>query len=232
MNMSMQKKIVLANLKAYRSPKQVEQWCDSFLSALGKTPETMEIVLAVPDMAMERVFARIKDKSGISLAAQALSSFPQGSYTGSTPAAWLRGLVRYSLAGHRERRTYFRESVQDVARQVHEALAEEIIPIICVEGEHFHEQLAALSYEEREQVYWAFTPKVETPLALRKDLSVITEAVAKMGKQSGQRPVLYGGGITRENSGVLWDVPGISGIMMAEASLDADAFAKLVQRLP
>ena len=229
--MTTQKKIVLANLKAYRSPTQVEQWCDSFLASLRNVPETLEIVLAVPDLAMERAFEKIKGRSGISLAAQALSSFPQGSYTGSTPAAWLRDLVRYSLAGHHERRTYFHESVQDVARQVHEALAEEIIPIICVEGEYFHQQLAALSYEEREQVWWAFTPKTETALVLRRDLPIITETVAKMGQQSGKRPVLYGGGITSENGGARWAVPGISGIMAGAACLDALVFASLIQRL-
>ena len=231
MNMSIQKKIVLANLKAYRSPKQVEQWCGTFLAALHTVPETMEIVLAVPDMALERAFAQIQGRRGISLAAQALSSFPQGSYTGSTPAAWLRGLVRYSLAGHRERRTYFHEGVQDVAKQAHEALVEEIIPIICVGGEYFHQQLAALSYEEREQVCWAFTPEVELPLILRRDLPVITDAVAKIGQLSGKRPVFYGGGVTLENSGTLWSIPGISGIMAAGASLDALAFTSLVQRL-
>ena len=77
--MNSQKKIVLANLKAYRSPTQVEQWCDSFLAALQSVPETMEIVLAVPNMALERVFQKIKGRNGISLAAHAVSAFPQGS---------------------------------------------------------------------------------------------------------------------------------------------------------
>lgn len=144
------KKIILVNLKTYRSPLQVEQWCHDFIAALRAVPQGIEPVLAVPAMAMERAANAIKGRTGVSLAAQVLSSFPQGSYTGSTPAAWLRGLVRYSLAGHRERRLYFHEGVQDVARQVHEALEEDIRPIVCVDGDTFAQQLAAFTLEQRE----------------------------------------------------------------------------------
>lgn len=91
------KKIVLANLKAYRSPKLVGEWCDALLSALSRTPDTLEVVLALPDMALGDAADKIGGRAGFSLAAQALSPFPQGSYTGSTPAAWLKGLVHYTL---------------------------------------------------------------------------------------------------------------------------------------
>lgn len=224
-------RIVLANLKAYRAPALVEQWFDDFMAQLRKAPDGIEVVIAVPDMALERVAAKINPAAGISLAAQVLSPFPQGSYTGSTPAAWLRGLVRYSLAGHRERRAYFHETAQDVARQAHEALEEEITPIICVEGEQFHQQLAAFSYEEQEQIYWAFTPKIETGLVLPRDLQVITDAITKIAQLSGNRPVLYGSGINASNINTIWALPGLSGIMVTEASRDAKAFAELIQRL-
>ena len=226
-----QKKIILANLKAYRSPALVEQWCGDFLAALQQMPEEVEIILAVPHMALERVWQNIEKLPGISLAAQVLSSFPQGSYTGTTPAAWLRGLVRYSLAGHRERRNYFHETVQDVARQVHEALEEDITPIVCVEGEYFVQQLAAFTLEERERIYWAFTPKLEIGLVLPRDLNVISEAIAKIAAQGGGRPVLYGGGISADNVSAIWALPGISGIMLGEVCRDAGNFAGLVQSL-
>ena len=225
------RKIVLANLKAYRAPAQVEQWFDDFVAQLRTTPDGVEVVLALPDMALEQVADKSKTIAGISLAAQALSPFPQGSYTGSTPAAWLRGLVRYSLAGHRERRVYFHETAQDVARQAHEALEEEITPIVCVEGEQFHKQLAAFSYEERERLIWAFTPKIETALVLPRDLQVITDAIAKIAQVSGNRPVLYGSGINAQNINTIWALPGLSGILVAEASRDAKAFAGMIQRL-
>lgn len=225
------KKIILANLKAYRSPPQVEQWCHDFLSALRAVPQGIELVLAVPAMAMERAADAIKGRTGVSLAAQALSSFPQGSYTGSTPAAWLRGLVRYSLAGHRERRLYFHEGVQDVARQVREALEEDIRPIVCVDGDTFTQQLAAFSPEQRENLYWACTPKVPVALRLPEDLAVIRGAIGKILEQGGRTPVLYGGGVTAGTIGALWALPELSGIMVGEACRDARTFADLIGRL-
>lgn len=224
------KNIVLANLKAYRSPRLVGEWCDALLSALGKTPDTLEVVLALPDMALGDAADKIGGRAGFSLAAQALSPFPQGSYTGATPAAWLKGLVRYTLAGHRERRCYFHESVQDVAREVAEALDEAIRPIVCVESGTFAPQLAALRREEQEQVFWAFTPRVTMPLQT-EDLETIAKSVAHIRRQSDDRPVLYGGGVHAGNARSIWAIEGLSGLMLGEACHNASAFARIVESL-
>ena len=224
------KKIVLANLKAYRSPKLVGEWCDALLSALGKTPDSIEVVLALPDMALGDAADKIGGRAGFSLAAQALSPFPQGSYTGATPAAWLKGLVRYALAGHRERRCYFHESVQDVAREVAEALDEAIRPIVCVESGTFAPQLAALRREEQEQVFWAFTPRVTMPLQ-KEDLETIAKSVAHIRRQSDDRPVLYGGGVHAGNARSIWAIEGLGGLMLGEACHNASAFARIVESL-
>lgn len=224
------KKIVLANLKAYRSPKLVGEWCDALLSALGKTPDSLEVVLALPDMALGDAADKIGGRAGFSLAAQALSPFPQGSYTGATPAAWLKGLVRYALAGHRERRCYFHESVQDVAREVAEALDEAIRPIVCVENGTFAPQLAALRREEQEQVFWAFTPRVTMPLQ-KEDLETIAKSVAHIRRQSDDRPVLYGGGVHAGNARSIWAIEGLGGLMLGEACHNASAFARIVESL-
>ena len=248
------KKIVLANLKAYRSPRLVGEWCDALLSALGKTPDTLEVVLALPDMALGDAADKIGGHAGFSLAAQALSPFPQGSYTGATPAAWLKGcrlwsknlpkpcytgatpaawlkgLVRYTLAGHRERRCYFHESVQDVAREVAEALDEAIRPIVCVESGTFAPQLAALRREEQEQVFWAFTPRVTMPLQ-KEDLETIAKSVAHIRRQSDDRPVLYGGGVHAGNARSIWAIEGLGGLMLGEACHNASAFARIVESL-
>ena len=224
------KKIVLANLKAYRSPKLVSEWCNTLLSALGKTPDSLEVVLALPDMALGDAADKIGGRAGFSLAAQALSPFPQGSYTGATPAAWLKGLVRYALAGHRERRCYFHESVQDVAREVAEALDEAIRPIVCVESGTFAPQLAALRREEQEQVFWAFTPRVTMPLQT-EDLETIAKSVAHIRRQSDDRPVLYGGGVHAGNARSIWAIEGLGGLMLGEACHNASAFARIVESL-
>ncbi len=225
-----QKKLVLANLKACLAPRQVADWCDAFLNSLAAVPDNMEVILALPNMALADCAGKIRDRPGVVLAAQCVSPFPQGSYTGTTPAAWLRGLVRYTLAGHRERRQYFHETVQDVAREVQEALEEEIRPIVCVESGVFVQQLAALRQEEQEKVFWAFTPRTELPLQ-KDDFATIASSVAAIRRQSGGRPVLYGGRVEADNASAVWNIKDISGIMLGRACHDARGFAGIIQSL-
>ncbi len=126
------KKKIVANWKANLSPERVAQWLDAFASVYRPRLD-IEVILAVPILALPTVAAKVEALPGVALAAQSVSSYPQGSYTGSTPASWLRGLATYTLIGHRERRRYFHETVQDVARQAYESLAEDLRPINAVD---------------------------------------------------------------------------------------------------
>ena len=46
----------------------------------------------------------------LSLGSQYISPFPNGAYTGQISSDMVRNLVKFSIAGHSERRTYFKES--------------------------------------------------------------------------------------------------------------------------
>ncbi len=223
-------KIVLANWKANLAPGPARQWCETFAAAY-RPREDVEVVLAVPALYLEGVAAKIQKLAGISLAAQGVSSFPQGNYTGSLPAAWLRGLARYALLGHGERRRYFHESVQDVARQACECLAEDVRPILCVDEELLVPQAAALAVEELDRLIWAYTPATPKSLELSRDSKDISAMLTKMAPRINRRPVLYGGGIRKDNSRLIWEIPGLSGLLVGAASLDAATFAALVAGL-
>jgi triosephosphate isomerase len=226
----MQKKIIIANFKAYFTPDQLDTWCEQFLASLRSPAAQIEVVLAMPIIALPRIQKRMQG-STVTLAAQTLSSFPQGSYTGSTPAAWLRDIVQYSLVGHRERRKYFHEGVQDVTRQAAEAISEEIKPIVCVEGEQFIPQLASFTDEQRDHLIWAFTPETGGTLEMSRDLQEIENAVGQMILRSGRRPVLYGGGVTDKNCASLLQIAGLSGLLMGKACHDPILFAQLINQL-
>ena len=224
------KKIVLANWKANLAPDRAMAWCDAFVAAVR--PNTgVEIVLAVPTFMLEQVHERTRKIAAIALAAQGVSPYPQGSYTGAIPAAWLRGMVRYSLLGHRERRKYFHETVQDVARQGFESLAEEIQPIVCVDSGLVQQQAAAFAREEMDRLIWAFTPDTTVGLELARDTATIWAEVAEVARKTDNRPVLYGGGVTPVNAQDIWSLSGIAGIMLGQGCLNATAFAELVNRL-
>ena len=224
------KKRVLANWKANLAPEKALQWCDAFTVAYRPRTD-LEVILAVPFLILERVAERTKKLAGVALAAQGVSAYPQGSYTGSTPAAWLRGLAEYTLLGHRERRRYCHETVQDVARQAYESLAEDLQPIVCIDRELLTPQTAAMAVEELGRLVWAYTPETPASLEMARGEAEIVAALPQIARKTDNRPVLYGGGVTAENAADLLRIPGINGIMLGRGCLDAAAFAGLVNRL-
>lgn len=224
------KKIVLANWKANLSPERTMQWCDGFIGAYRPRLD-LEVVIAVPFLTMERVAERTRHLAGVCLASQGVSSYPQGSYTGAIPAAWLRGLAKYTLLGHRERRRYFHETVQDVARQAYESLAEDLHPIVCVDRELLTSQTAAMAVEELGRLVWAYTPPTPTTLEMARGEAEILTLLPQLARKIDNRPVLYGGGVTVDNGIGLWQLPGLSGIMLGRGCLDGATFAGLVNRL-
>ncbi|MBM9514541.1 triose-phosphate isomerase [Desulfogranum marinum] len=228
MSEQQEEKIILANWKANFSPSRAAQWCEEF-SAAYQPVAGMEVVIAVPFLCMEEVGRRLNELEGVSLAAQTVSPYPQGSYSGSTPAAWLRGLAKYALLGHRERRDYFHETAQDVAKQVYESLAEELVPIVCVDQDNINAQTAIFDTEDLLKIRWAYTPKDAEQLERAHGNQSIETAVSSISKKVGHQPVLYGGGVNNSNGGQILELPGVQGIMLGRGCLDAAAFAKLVQ---
>ncbi len=224
------KKIVLANWKANFSPERAMQWCDAFAAAY-KPRTDIEIVLAIPAFYLERVYQKIHNLAGVALAAQGVSPYPQGSYTGSLPAAWLRGQVKYTLLGHRERRRYFHESIQDIARQVYESLAEELQPIVCIDRELLVPQTAAMAVEELGRLIWAYTPATTVALEMARSGEDIAAMIALAAKKTDNRPMLYGGGVTVANGKAIWHIPGVAGMLLGQGCLDAQAFAGLINQL-
>lgn len=222
--------IVVANWKASLTASTAGKWLETFVNAYHPR-EQVEIVLAVPVLWLEGIAEKVGPLTGVSLASQHVSSYPLGSYTGSVPAAWLKGLVKYVLVGHRERRHYFRETVQDVARQANEALAEELQPIVCVDRDQLSAQSAAFSSKELEKLFWAYTPKDAVQLERARDQQSIDEAVKAIGKRIGNRPILYGGGVDASNGRAIADAPGVSGIMLGRGCLDPEAFIRLINGL-
>lgn len=224
------KKMILANWKANLSTERGLQWLDDF-SAIYRPRLDLEVILAVPVLYLERIAHQTEHLPGLALAAQGVSSYPQGSYTGATPAAWLRGLVGYTLIGHRERRRYFHETVQDVARQAYESLSEDLQPIVCFDRDLLIPQAAAMAAEELGKMLWAYTPDTPTTLEMARSTADIAAFLPKIAQKTDNRPVLYGGGVTLDNAGSLWQIPGLSGLMLGKGCLDGAAFAAMINRL-
>ncbi len=224
------KKIVVANWKANLSPVHADSWLGTFTARYQPRPD-VEVVLAVPFLYLVQVAEKVQNLPGVHLAAQGVSPYPVGGYTGATPAAWLQGMVEYALLGHRERRRYFHETVSDIAGQVREAVSADIKPVLCLEDKGLADMRAALDSHELAAVIPAYTPEAAMALEKAREIDGIQEGIARVSSYFHDRPILYGGGVDAENSSAILALPEVSGIMLGRGCLDPEKFILLLERL-
>lgn len=105
-----------------------------------KIHRNIEVVLAPNFLALQPLSLQI-DHRKFSLCAQNAYYQDEGAFTGEVSYTMLRGLVRYCLIGHSERRIYFNETNELIRNKVQAAVRNGIRPVICV-GETKHERLA------------------------------------------------------------------------------------------
>jgi triosephosphate isomerase (TIM) len=249
--MAARRPLLAGNWKMYGTRAEAER----LLSALK--PEVTglsdrEVVVAPPFTALETA-ARLLAGSPIRLAAQNLHWEPQGAFTGEVSGPMLKELgCLYVLIGHSERRQYFAEGDEQVARKVKAAQRDGLVPIVCV-GETLQERergetltvirrqihdglqgqekaaLAALviAYEP----VWAIgTGRTATPDQAQEVHAAIRATLAAMADQTTADAVriLYGGSVKADNVDGLMAKADIDGALVGGASLQAESFARIV----
>ena len=91
-----------------------------------------EVLLAPPFTILDTV-ARALAGSRVLLAGQNLHWEPKGAFTGEVSAAMLRDVgCTHVIIGHSERRQFFGETDESVAKKVGAAQAAGLVPIVCV----------------------------------------------------------------------------------------------------
>jgi triosephosphate isomerase (TIM) len=212
-----------------------------------------EVVVAPPFTALETA-GRVLAGSSIRLGAQNLHWEPQGAFTGEVSGAMLKELgCSHVIVGHSERRQYFAETDEQVARKVKAAQREGLVPIMCV-GETLEERergdtlgvirrqtqaglqgqakdaiaLLVIAYEP----VWAIgTGRTATPEQAQEVHAAIRATLAALTDQTTAAAVriLYGGSVKADNVDALMAQADIDGALVGGASLQAEAFARIVQ---
>jgi triosephosphate isomerase len=159
----------------------------------------------------------------------------------------------YVILGHSERREYFNESSQEVARKVGKALSSGIKPIICV-GEKLEERESGtakdivreqveaifeiLKPEDAEKVVFAYEPiwAIGTgKSATSQDANDMIKYIRCIWKQrydentAEKIRILYGGSVKPENTKELMVESDIDGALVGGASLKALSFSEIVK---
>ena len=228
----MEKRYLVANWKSHKTTTEAEKWLVTFLKTYQPDPQ-LEVIIA-PSFISLAPLKRLLANQGatqIALAAQDLSPFPMGAYTGAVSAAMVRDLVDYAFVGHAERRRYFHETHQEIANKVTEAVTVGITPILCLDQPYAAAQLAALTECDVEKIIIGYGPVEAIGIDIPQSVKQVSEAVQEIQARLPNRPVLYGGSLNRANAAKYMQIDGISGVMAGSASLDPLDFAQIYAAL-
>jgi triosephosphate isomerase len=255
--MAHDKKLIIGNWKMNLNMHEASLYLHQ-LAKLVKIHRDVEVVLAPTTLTLQSLSLQANLKQ-FKLAAQNFYWRDGGPYTGEVSATQLSGIVQYALVGHSERRHIFNETDKDVCSKVAAAVRNHIRPILCIgetAWEHasgethgvIHDQLigglANITSEELQQVVIAYEPVWAISAGLNSaPINVsptdVTAAIKTIRSQIehlyGQKhaesiQVLYGGSVTADSVADYLALPGVDGLLVGGASLDAHIFNEIIKK--
>jgi triosephosphate isomerase (TIM) len=219
--------LIAGNWKMVKGPGATREFLTSFAA-----PEGVDVVIAPPYVSL----AAALESTALPIYAQSVHWADEGAFTGEISPPMLVELgVAGAIVGHSERRQYFGETDETVAKRAEAALAHGLAVIACV-GELEEErergetegvlrrQVSVLPDHERlvvayEPVWAIGTGKTATP--------ELAQSAHAFVKSILDRPVLYGGSVKPENAAELLAQPDVDGALVGGASLDPESFAAI-----
>jgi triosephosphate isomerase len=213
----------------------------------------VEVVVCPPFTALDAVREALRG-SNIELGAQNMHWEEEGAYTGEISPLMLRSLgCMYVILGHSERRTYFGETDEAVNRKVKSAMANGLLPIICV-GETLEERdagrtedvvvrqtkaaLSGVKTNGAERIVIAYEPvwaigtgRTASAEEANRVIHLIRQSVAEVFNEriAQEVRIQYGGSVKPQNIADFLGQPDIDGALVGGASLDSESFAAIVK---
>jgi len=238
------------NWKMFKTPAETQAFFEKFLPLVEKSTHC-EILICPPFVNLAAAAAATAG-SGVGVGGQNLYWAPEGAFTGEISAPMLKAAgCRSVIIGHSERRQFFGETDETVAKKTKAALAAGLQPVVCV-GEMLDEResgqtnavlerqfrggLGSLTPQEFAQVVIAYEPvwaigtgRTATPEIAADAHKFLREQVRGSFPDSaaGVR-ILYGGSVKPDNIKGLMAQPDIDGALVGGASLEAISFASIV----
>lgn len=207
--------LIVANWKSHKTIAQAIEW----LRQISNLPEK-KIILCPSFTLLSEVKSAITNyQLPITLGAQNISPYDEGSYTGEINAKQLKEFVDYVIIGHSERRTYFQENEEMLSQKVEMAKKYNLTPIFCIQNEQTElpNNVEIIAYEPPQNIGTGRADNLED-----------VERIVKFLKERQIKTILYGGSVSPANVRSFTSLPGIDGVLVGTESLDADEFLKII----
>jgi triosephosphate isomerase (TIM) len=224
--------LIAGNWKMYKGPRETRAFCEAF-----RNPDGVEAVICPPYVSLAAAL-----ESGHTVFAQNVHWADAGAFTGEISAPMLLELgVSGAIVGHSERRQYFGETDESVARRVAAALEHGLRVIACV-GESLEEresgQMELVLRVQVEAIGDAAGPHAGLVIAYEPVWAIGTgkTATPEQAQEAHAQirslldvPVLYGGSVKPENAAELLSQADVDGALVGGASLEVESFTAICQ---
>jgi len=240
---------IAANWKMHKTVAEAAAFVDALLPRIAATQH--DVVICPPYLALSEVVERSRG-SAVRVAAQNMHEEDSGAFTGEVSAPMLAEAdVDAVVLGHSERRQYFNETDEALARKLPAALAAGLEPILCVGeseeardagqttsvlGRQLQAGLAAVESASLAEVVVAYEPiwaigtgRTATPEQAQETCAFIRDVLRERRATADAVRILYGGSVKPTNAAELLAQPDIDGALVGGASLDPEDFAAIVE---
>jgi triosephosphate isomerase len=224
-------------------------------AGLGAAGSALEVAVCPTMLAVAPVAWAVKD-TNLGVGGQNAYWEEKGAFTGEVSCSLLKAAgAKYVILGHSERRQFFGETDETVNKRLKAALANGLVPIVCI-GETLAERdggklqdvlsrqvtgaLAGFAPEALESLViayepvWAIGTGRTATTAQAQEAHVFVRGVLEktVGNLASRVRIQYGGSVKPDNAKELLSQPDVDGALVGGASLKVADFAAIIAGAP
>ena len=236
-----------------KGPAETEDFLNGLVSKIGKATDKCDVVISPPFVSLPAA-TQLLSSHDVSVAAQNVSQYDAGAYTGEISVMMLKELfIPYVIIGHSERRAIYGETDEVLNAKMHKVRESNLKPIFCI-GETLEEREAGrldeilrrqlteglkdLSEKDLLETVLAYEPVWAIGTGVTASPEQAQEAHAKVrvilaeafgGDVADKVRIQYGGSVKPGNAAELLGQPDIDGALVGGASMEVDSFLQIIE---
>ena len=252
----MRKKIVAGNWKMNNGVKETSQLIRKVKKSIANLDLNNVRVIVTPSFVNLAGAIKGAKDSKIEVAAQNMHQEKNGAFTGEISAEMLQAIgVKTVILGHSERRQYFGEDDELIARKIDAALENNLEVIFCFGelleqrklenhllevGSQLKNTLFHLKADDFKNIILAYEPvwaigtgETASPEQAQEMHAFVRNVLAKkFGKETADSlSILYGGSVKASNAEEIFSKEDVDGGLIGGASLIAEDFAAIIKAI-
>ena len=251
----MRKKIIAGNWKMNKSFEEAMALTSEVVNMIKDEYKGSAETVLIPPFVYVNAVSRMVE-GNVSCGAQNCSNHASGAYTGEVSASMIKSCgAKYVIIGHSERRQYFGEHNDWLAKKVDAVLANGLNPIYCCgetleereSNKHFDvlkaqisEGLFHLSAEAMMQTVvayepvWAIGTGKTASTAQAQEVHAFIRGLIRDKYDAATADsitIQYGGSVKADNAADLFSAPDIDGALVGGAALQSRSFVDIVKAM-